>query len=223
MSALAPIGHLVAAAGCYVAAWFWTLMLVDAVRRRHLPGLVGVFAGGAVTVALCVGGPAAPLGPLPYLIPAGAAAGLYYLFVPRLQDDWKWIKRRKEDSRQIVLQLALLTGCALFALPYLWMVFTSLKPDDSIFKNPTALPEVWVWHNYPRALQFLEVSLGRIRTGFGSLFLLNTLHITALSMAGMIFSSSIVAFSFARLRWPGRDLLFGLVLATMMLPEAITM
>jgi multiple sugar transport system permease protein len=75
-----------------------------------------------------------------------------------------------------------------------------------------------VWENYPNALKFLPPE-----TYSGLLFLINTLKLCALTIFGTLLSSSLVAFSFARLRWPGRDMLFVVLLATMMLPGAVTM
>ncbi len=75
-----------------------------------------------------------------------------------------------------------------------------------------------VWENYPNALKFLPPE-----TYSGLLFLVNTLKLCALTILGTLLSSSLVAFSFARLRWPGRDMLFVVLLATMMLPGAVTM
>ena len=74
------------------------------------------------------------------------------------------------------------------------------------------------WENYPDALDFLPKS-----TKKGLVYLLNTVYVTLLSILGTLFSCSLVAYSFARLRWPGRDIVFGLLLATMMLPGAVTM
>jgi multiple sugar transport system permease protein len=224
MKSLEAIVFVGVAAACYLTAWAWSVMLADTVRRRHWAGMAALAAAGAAAVYLGLKGPLAfPARPLLYLPLALAASGLYYVAIPSRLDDWKWRKRRREDARQAGLHLVLLTGCVLFSLPYLWMVLTSLKPDDAIFKNPNSLPEVWMWSNYPRTFQFLETSLGRISTAFGTLFVANTLHVTALSMAGMLFSSSMVAYSFARLRWPGRDVLFMVLLGTMMLPAAVTM
>ncbi len=75
-----------------------------------------------------------------------------------------------------------------------------------------------VWKNYSDALKFLPPESDR-----GLVFLSNTLEITLLSIIGTLLSSSMVAFGFARLRFPGRDVVFLLVLATMMLPAAVTM
>ncbi|MGC8668886.1 MAG: carbohydrate ABC transporter permease [Chthonomonadales bacterium] len=75
-----------------------------------------------------------------------------------------------------------------------------------------------VWKNYPDALKFLPPETHR-----GLVFLYNTLFLSSLTVIGTVLSSSLVAFSFARLRWPGRDALFVVLLATMMLPGAVTM
>ncbi len=74
------------------------------------------------------------------------------------------------------------------------------------------------WENYTEALEFLPPE-----THKGLLYLWNTVYVTLMSILGTLLSSSLVAYSFARLRWPGRDALFGVLLATMMLPAAVTM
>ena len=74
------------------------------------------------------------------------------------------------------------------------------------------------WENYSEALQFLPPE-----THYGLVFLGNTLLLTFLSTIGTLLSSSLVAYSFARLRWPGKNLLFVLLLSTMMIPSAVTM
>jgi len=84
-----------------------------------------------------------------------------------------------------------------------------IRPD----LYPTAL-----WSNYSDALEFLPPEYKR-----GLVPLWNTVKVTALVIIGTVLSSSLVAFSFARLRWPGRDLLFVIMLATMMIPGAVTM
>lgn len=75
-----------------------------------------------------------------------------------------------------------------------------------------------VWKNYPDALKFLPQE-----TKSGMVFVGNTLILCALTIIGTLLSCSLVAYSFARLRWPGRDLMFMVLLATMMLPGAVTM
>jgi multiple sugar transport system permease protein len=190
----------------------------------------------------------------------------------------------KEARRQATLHLALLTGSAIFLVPFAWLVVTSLKEDEDM----SQFPPVWVprqqvmvkldgkdaglatapyrgvtvtgaivreketgervlrvlspatlrgqefeapramvkkikrfapvWKNYADAIKFLPPE-----TNHGLVFLGNTLYLCILTIIGTILASSLVAFSFARLRWAGRDVLFGVLLATMMLPGAVTM
>lgn len=88
-------------------------------------------------------------------------------------------------------------------------------PQSAVKKIKRFAP---VWRNYPDALKFLPPETHR-----GFVFLWNTLVLSALTIVGTLVSSSMVAFSFARLRWPGRDALFLVLLSTMMLPGAVTM
>ena len=74
------------------------------------------------------------------------------------------------------------------------------------------------WENYWEALVYLPPD-----THYGLTFLQNTLLLTLLTTIGTVLSSSLVAYSFARLRWPGRNILFAVLLATMMVPGAVTM
>jgi multiple sugar transport system permease protein len=102
----------------------------------------------------------------------------------------------------------------LFFLPFYWLLATSLKGDQEIF----ALPPVWVphrlhWENYPSAVTFIPFFL----------YLRNTLTISLLSVVGSVFSSSLVAYSLAKIPWRGREALFFLTVATLMLPGQVTM
>jgi len=98
--------------------------------------------------------------------------------------------------------------------PFIWMLSTSLKPEDEVFTWPPRLLH-WppVWSNYSVAWQIAP---------FGRYFL-NT-AIVAVSVTGVsLFLNSLAAYAFARLRFRGRDLLFMLLLATMMIPFQVTM
>jgi len=106
----------------------------------------------------------------------------------------------------------ILLSC-IFMIPLVWIVSTSLKQQGEVF----AYPPVWIpnpiqWHNYAEALN--RAPLLR--------WLANTATITLIAMVGNVVMSSFVAFGFARLRFPGRDALFVLLLSTMMLPEVVT-
>ncbi|MCA1595984.1 MAG: carbohydrate ABC transporter permease [Chloroflexi bacterium] len=137
--------------------------------------------------------------------------------------DWARVKIWRANRKQAYLHLALLTGSALFAAPFFWMLTTALKPEKQVFTNPPVwIPHPIVWSNYPRTFEFLEKALP-VGTHDGLLFLGNTLIVAALSLAGILLTASMVAYSFARLRWPGRDFLFLVLLSTMMIPDAVTM
>jgi len=211
-----------AAAG-YLAVGFWLVMGADAWRRRRPAGAAVLAAAlGAAWLA----GRAAPGGGVGGVLAVAAAlvvgSVVYYLAWPYREADWKRARVRRADAQQVSYHLVLLTGAALFALPFLWLVMTSLKPDSQIFAAPLAAPHPVRWDNYPRSLEFLEKALP-VGTMYGLRFVGNTLYVTALSLVAVLFSSSLVAYSFARLRWPGRDALFVVLLATMMLPAAVTM
>ncbi|HKY54547.1 MAG TPA: carbohydrate ABC transporter permease, partial [Anaerolineales bacterium] len=112
-----------------------------------------------------------------------------------------------------VISLLLLSGISiLFIIPLLWMVSTSLKEAQDLVGTHW-IPSRLAWENYVDAFSF----------GMWPQWTLNTVIITVLSVVGQVLSSSLVAYAFARLRWRGRDTLFSLVLATMMLPSVVTL
>src|SRR5579859_5815166 len=113
----------------------------------------------------------------------------------------------------VTAQAALLFLSFLFMVPFFWLVTTSLKFDSQLF----AWPPVWVpvppnWGNYAQGLTFFPFLL----------YLRNTLTICALAVLGAIVSTSMVAYGLARIPWPGRNILFVAILATMMLPGQVT-
>lgn len=108
--------------------------------------------------------------------------------------------------------IALVLIGSLFAIPFLWMLVTSLKAQQDVF-NPNWIPSPIRWKNYQEALTALP---------FG-IYFRNTAIITILSVLGSVLSSALVAYAFARLRWPGRDFWFSVVLATMILPGIVTL
>ena len=155
----------------------------------------------------------------PARLPVGALllGGAALLLSRRLGRQAEMLPQR--DMRLAALHVALVSGSALFLIPFVWMLVTSVKTDV----QTNAYPPIWVphpvlWNNYPRALHFLPPE-----SHFGLLNLTNTLIIAVMSVTGTVLSSSLVAYGFARMRWPGRDWVFGLLLATMMLPDAVTM
>ncbi len=103
---------------------------------------------------------------------------------------------------------------AIFSIPFLWTVSTSLKPYDEVFTHePTFIPSRLAFENYALALE--EVPL--------ALYFLNSSLITLLTTLCVVTSSAVVAFGFARIRFPLRGVWFTLLLSTMMLPLPVTM
>jgi len=105
-------------------------------------------------------------------------------------------------------------GAAAVLVPFLWMVSTSLKGEDRLFIYPPEwIPNPIRWVNYREAWQALPFDR----------FLLNTMFMTVLAMLAEIFTASMVAYGFARFRFPWRNTLFILLLSTMMLPGILTL
>ena len=128
-----------------------------------------------------------------------------------LRQDFR--RRWRRLSIGEILALLLLLGLSfLFLVPFFWMLSTSLKDPRDLF-DTRWIPSRFAWENYRDAFSY----------GMWRRWTINTIIITAVAMLGTLLSTSLVAYSFARLRWPGRDLLFSLVLATMMLPGIVTM
>ena len=115
---------------------------------------------------------------------------------------------------QVGIYAALVLLSVLFIMPLVWMFVTSLMPLTQIGKMPPEwIPNPVQWENYTKALDSWN---------FGRSFM-NTVIITGMTMIGSILSCTLVAYSFARLRFPGREALFMILLSTMMLPYAVTM
>lgn len=121
---------------------------------------------------------------------------------------------RQSPLARALTYLALIFGSLMFVVPFGWMISSSLKGTTEIFQfPPTIFPENPLWSNYPKAVSY--ITFGR--------YLLNTLLVCAGSVAGNVFSATLVAYSFGILKWRGRNLLFKLLLATMLLPPQVTM
>lgn len=124
--------------------------------------------------------------------------------------------RRQRTSINFITYLLLGLGAALVLVPFWWMVKTSLTAQTRLFEFPPQLfPDPVVWRNYIEAWNALPVSFTR--------FTANTIFITVLAMAAEIFTCSLVAYGFARFRFPGRNFIFLLMLSTMMLPGVVTL
>ena len=113
---------------------------------------------------------------------------------------------------QIFATLLVLT----FLMPTLWMISSSFKSSTEIFVVPIKwIPDSLRWKNYVDA--FTQPALPMWD------FIKNTVMVVTVSLLGTMVSSVMVAYSFARLQWPGRRLFFGIMIATLMLPGIITL
>ena len=121
--------------------------------------------------------------------------------------------RGQHIVHQIVVYALLLGLSVVFILPFMWMVSTSLKQSQDVFTYPPSFfPNSFEWQNYPNGWNLLPFNT----------FLLNSLIVTFANVIGNLVSCSLVAFGFARLRARGRNLLFLLLLATLMIPREVT-
>jgi multiple sugar transport system permease protein len=118
-------------------------------------------------------------------------------------------------GRRLALRYLLLLGAAvLFLAPLYWMIASSLKPEYDVF----ARPPIW-WPSPPRWQNYVE-ALTRLPF---QRYAINTLIIAVFSVVGYTLSCTVVAYGFARLRAPGKNALFILLLATLMLPYPVVM
>jgi ABC-type glycerol-3-phosphate transport system permease component len=124
-------------------------------------------------------------------------------------------RRLLDAGATAVLYVLASAGAFFFVLPFVWMVSTSLKDQKHVYTLPIEwIPRTIVWENYTTAW------FGRIPF---TLYTLNTLVITLSALVGTLLSASLVAYGFARLRFPGRDVLFLLVLGMLMIPFQVVM
>jgi multiple sugar transport system permease protein len=121
--------------------------------------------------------------------------------------------RRQHIRNEFVFGLAF-AGSLVMLLPFAWMLSTSLKSPAEIFVYPLIwIPKQPAWDNYPQAFH---------AAGFGRLYL-NSLFVAISSTSLSLLTSSAAAYAFARLKFRGRDTIFILYLATMMIPGQVTL
>lgn len=115
---------------------------------------------------------------------------------------------------QLLVLAILLIGAAIMSIPFLWLLVSSFKLEEKIFTFPPEwIPNPFRWQNYPDALTYKP---------FG-LYLFNTIKIVTLNEIAILLSASFCGYGFARIRFPGRDFWFSIVLATLMVPYFVLM
>ncbi len=142
--------------------------------------------------------------------------------VPRVLGDMRPSGSTAYATRRSIVGLAtrplfhilLLIGCAAVLLPFLWMISSSLKaPADVLTFPPQWIPNPVVWDNYPQSVSILPMGLAY----------LNSFKISTLDMIGGLFTCSMAAYAFAKMRFPGRNVIFITMLATLMIPQEVNL
>ena len=120
---------------------------------------------------------------------------------------WKWVN-------QTIIYVIVTFLAAVILVPFFWMVSTALQADGDIFAWPPQwIPDPPQWHNFVEAWTAMPFNR----------YLFNTIFIVVLGIIAELISATIVAYGFARFRFPGSGLIFLVLLATMMLPFHVTL
>jgi multiple sugar transport system permease protein len=128
----------------------------------------------------------------------------------------KWSKKPARKKVIAILRHAILIIVTIiFLLPFYWMLMSSLKENTMVFSNPIVwFPNPIRWRNFPEAFNY---------PGFPFLkFLWNSTYYAGGVTIGTVVSCSLAGYAFARLRYPGRDLIFSLTLGSLMIPGIVT-
>lgn len=126
---------------------------------------------------------------------------------------WKTRRGRTTIAHAFTLALAV-AGGAIIMIPFFWMLSTALKEQSAVYLYPPQwIPRPPRFRNFYEALTLVPFAT----------YAMNTFIVVGLVLLGTLLSCSFAAYGFARLRAPGRDLIFMALLATMMLPGAVTL
>jgi multiple sugar transport system permease protein len=135
---------------------------------------------------------------------------------PRAAERAGWRASRQRQTRLVkgfAYVICTVIGF-MYVFPFYWMVITALKTDQQIFQwPPDLIPPTPQWQNIWEATRYIPFWL----------YMKNTFVICLIAVIGTLTSCTLIAYGFARIRWPGRDLAFIIYLSTMMLPGQVTM
>jgi multiple sugar transport system permease protein len=115
---------------------------------------------------------------------------------------------------RLLIYIILIAGALWALFPFAWMVFSSLKGYTEAYAAETFLPTRWLFSNYLDAWN---------QVGFFPQYFANTLFIAIMTVLGVLTTSTLAAYAFARMEFLGRDVLFIVLLATMMVPFEVTL
>lgn len=134
-----------------------------------------------------------------------------------MQQRLHWFEKVSIRERMMKILIYLVVGIGLFffMIPLFWMISTSLKEGiKAVVFPPQWIPEHFIWRNY------IDVFTQYVPFG---LYMYNSMVIVSLTVVGQVISGALVAFGFARLRAPGKNFLFVLLLSTLMIPFHVTL
>jgi len=124
----------------------------------------------------------------------------------------RFTRKQKKLIKSIFMHILLSLISLLFIFPFLWMLFTALKTRPELLEGFNQfLPKDPQWGNFKIAVTTVPFLT----------YLKNSLIIVVLAVTGTLISSTVTAYAFARLKWPGRDTFFIIMLATMMIPMQV--
>ncbi len=123
-------------------------------------------------------------------------------------------ERLRQNLGHAIIYAVLIAGAVWALFPFLWMVMSSLKGYAEASAAESFFPTRWLFSNYVEAWK---------EVGFFPQYFANTLFMAIATVAGVLVTSTLAAYAFARMEFPGRDVLFIVLLATMMIPFEVTL
>lgn len=124
------------------------------------------------------------------------------------------VNRRRGGAGRFLIYALILLFSLVFIAPFLWMILTSLKTQEEIYAFPPRF--------FPGAVTTINYYLAVTKMPYLR-YTINTVVISLLTVTGMLISSSMVAYSVSKIRWRGADIIFPLIVGTMMIPMQVTM
>lgn len=129
-------------------------------------------------------------------------------------------RRARGAFRLTFVYGGMLVVAAVMVIPFLWMLSSSLKAAGDIFLFPPQIvPWPPEWSNYPDTIRAMRCG----QTDCFGLFLFNSFKVSVLGDIGALIAVAMAAFAFARMRFPGKDVIFVVMIATMMIPAQVTL
>jgi len=122
--------------------------------------------------------------------------------------------RKPRNIGRVVIHLVLIALSVVFLLPFFWMLSTALKSESQIFVNPPVwFPRPMQWDNFKKAVEYIPFFK----------YMRNTTFVAIMDVLGTVIACPLAAYGLSRIEWKGRDALFFITIAVMMIPTEVTM